>query len=81
MSNKALLIAISERYRKLHEYDPDIRESGFVRIFDGKPYGWCADMGSPNTERPHAFIVGYNGDVFEAIGGDDYNGAKEWQAL
>lgn len=79
---KEELIKIAKQYREDHKIDfPYMLENGYVRIFDGKPYGWCAEMGVAKTERPNAFIVGIQGDVFKAIGGNDLDGAKEWHQI
>lgn len=74
------ILVIAQKYRQDHkETYPFMLERGYVRIFDGKAYGWCADMGEANTERPTALLVGLDNSVFEAVGGNDKTGAKKWE--
>ncbi|WP_226066766.1 antirestriction protein ArdR [Dickeya zeae] len=68
------LIKIAERWRKVNkEY-----EAGVVLIWGSKAYGWKDQLRDPHQERPGAIAVDAAGQVFEAQGGDDYNGAKCW---
>ncbi len=73
------IIQIANQYRQDNkETYPFMLETGYVRLFDNKPYGWCADMGEASTERPTALLVGLDNSVFEAVGGNDKTGAKKW---
>lgn len=81
MTNEQIL-SIAQEYRQSNkDSHPFILERGYVRIFQGKAYGWCAEKGEANTERPTALIVSLSGEIFEATGGNDSNGAKKWIKL
>ncbi|MGR3807799.1 hypothetical protein SAMN05660772_02045 [Pasteurella testudinis DSM 23072] len=65
-------------YADLH---PIMLEKGYIRIYQGKAYGWCAEMCEAHTERPFTLLVGINGEIYEATGGSDQKGAKTWQLI
>ncbi|EEX9260459.1 antirestriction protein ArdR [Escherichia coli] len=56
-------------------------DAGVVLIWEGKAYGWKNCLRDAGHERPGALAVDMNGHVFEAQGGDEYNGAKCWVAV
>ncbi|HDL1114034.1 MULTISPECIES: hypothetical protein [Pasteurellaceae] len=79
MTNEQIL-SIAQEYRQSNKNTyPFMLEHGYIRIFQGKAYGWCAEKGEAKTERPTALIVSLSGEVFEATGGNDINGAKRWK--
>lgn len=56
MTNEQIL-SISQSYRQLKkDTHPYMLERGYVRIFEGKAYGWCAEKGEANTECPTVTI-------------------------
>lgn len=78
MTNEQIL-SISQSYRQLKkDTHPYMLERGYVRIFEGKAYGWCAEKGEANTECPTALIVSLSGEIFEATGGNHRDGATKW---
>lgn len=80
---KKLLIAISKGYVKDSEKQhPYMKNGGFVRITrEFKPYGWCVNLGSACTECVGSYAVSQHGEIYQTIGGDDINGAKDWIRL
>lgn len=57
------------------------RHDGLVLIFQGCVYGWKNELRDPQCERPGAYAVDKNGLVYQAEGGDEYNGALAWIAV
>ncbi|GAB1652036.1 hypothetical protein HW40_11065 [Mannheimia haemolytica] len=79
MNNKQIL-SIAQKFRQNHkDSHPFMLERGYVRIYQGKAYGWCAEQGDANTECPTALIVSLSNEIFEATGGDDISGAEKWE--
>lgn len=68
-------IDVATRYRQQH---PEHAGAGYVRVWNNQAYGWCVKRGSATTERPGALAVDAAGRVWEAIGGSDQDGAREW---
>lgn len=68
--------AYRRRYKDTH---PRMLNCGYVRIFQGEAYGWCAEKVEAKTECPGALLVSLTGEIFEAVGGDNQKGAKKWQ--
>ena len=64
---------------KQWKYLPFYARTGYICLFQGKAYGWCAEKGEAKTERPTALIVSLSGEIFEATGGNHINGAKRWK--
>ena len=54
--------------------------SGVVLIWRGEVYGWKNVLRDAASEQPGAVAVDSSGNVFRAVGGDAYNGAKCWVA-
>lgn len=44
-------------------------------------YGWKDSLRDPQDEKPGAFAVDVDGCIFQAEGGNDYDGAKRWIQL
>ena len=61
---------------------PDHRMTGGVAlVFDGEVYGWKDQLRDPGHERPGVLAVDVRGRVWEAIGGNYYDGAKAWDEV
>ncbi|GAB1659918.1 hypothetical protein [Mannheimia haemolytica] len=59
MTNQQLL-AIAQEYRERYQDNhPCMLSSGYVRIYQGEAYGWCAEKGEANTECPEALLVSF----------------------
>lgn len=56
-------------------------EGGLVVIFDNVPTGWTCDFSRINSFRPGCFGVTQDGRVFETVGGNYWEGAKQWAGL
>lgn len=54
---------------------------GVVLLWQGVAYGWTDSMRRPECERPGAFAVAEDGQMFVAEGGDQTNGAQRWSAV
>lgn len=77
---KGMLYEIAQAYRQYcSDIYPFMLDTGYIRIFRGEAYGWCADKGVASTERPQAILVGIDGQIFQAVGGNDQIGAKKWE--
>lgn len=57
------------------------RPGGVVIIFNGKAGGWMDRLRESQHWELGCIAVDTDGNQFLAVGGDPYNGAKEWQAL
>ncbi|HHW7520749.1 hypothetical protein [Mannheimia haemolytica] len=79
MTNQEFLNIAHEYRQRYKDTYPRMLNCGYVRIFQGEAYGWCAEKGEANTECPGALLVSITGKIFEAIGGDNMKGAKKWR--
>lgn len=55
-------------------------KSGHVVLFNGEPQGWCKELDRPSGWVPGCIAVSTKG-YHVATGGDDYNGADQWEAI
>lgn len=53
---------------------------GYVLIYLGRAFGWKRELTRPETVCPGVMAVDVAGQVFEAQGGNDYDGALRWAA-
>lgn len=76
MASKKLqrLRKIAEEHRATHPEN----KGGVVTIFKNQAFGWMCELHDPFKVVPGAFAVDENGNCFEAVGGNDYDGAEEW---
>lgn len=44
-------------------------------------HGWKSTLREPEAECPGALAVDIDGHIFEALGGNDYDGTKCWVAV
>ncbi|MGC6031423.1 antirestriction protein ArdR [Enterobacter kobei] len=72
MADKKNIIELAERWRN----DNQECEGGVVLIENDLAYGWKSTLREPEKERPGALAVDSDGHIFEAQGGNDYDGAK-----
>lgn len=63
-------------------------EEGWIFVWGGVVQGWTFPtpyrpfpMPSPTDWRPDTFIIDVFGRAFIAVGGNDQDGAKEWQLI
>jgi hypothetical protein len=54
---------------------------GVVLIHHGNAYGWKDSLRNPEHEAQGSFAVDACGSVYEAVGGDAYNGAQRWELV
>ena len=58
---------------------PEMATSGYVRVWQGKVYGWCADpFNDPAKEPLGALVIDVNGRVWQASANDCGQGATAW---
>ena len=50
--------------------------SGIVFIWEGEAYAWRDKIRDASTEKPGVIAVDTQGRVYEAQGGNDYDGAN-----
>lgn len=55
--------------------------NGYVVYTNGAEAGWTRELDRPKSWQPDSLAINQAGDVYKAVGGDDYHGAKEWQPL
>lgn len=72
----SLLVEIAHKFRE--EYD---KPTGVVLIWEGSAYGWKDKLRDAGHERPGAIAVDPDAHLYQAQGGDEYNGAKHWVAI
>lgn len=56
-------------------------DSGVVIFHNDEIQGWCIDLLNPEAWTPGCIAMDFDGNVFIATGGDDYNGAEEWLSV
>lgn len=57
------------------------RDGGVVVLYRGKVAGWVNELRDPQSWCPGAIALSSAGECWVASGGDDYNGASEWQQM
>lgn len=57
------------------------RSIGYVVIFNGQVAGWKRELDNPQGWEPGCLAVGPIGSVYQAEGGNAYDGARVWQRL
>lgn len=67
---------IAARYRESAHGDE--ATCGYVLVYAGRVCGWKREVTAPETVCPGVVAVDPIGQMFEASGGDDYNGALHW---
>jgi hypothetical protein len=67
---------IAKNYR-----DTSGRVGGVVVIFNGQVSGWMNALRDPQHWAPGCIAVDHDGNQYEAIGGNDYNGAEHWKQI
>lgn len=55
--------------------------SGVVYVFQGKCFAWSQRLKSPNEYCPDVIAISINDQCYQAIGGNDQDGADEWLPL
>lgn len=68
---------VAEQYRR----DNPECTGGVVLIWQGQEYGWKNELRDPQSERPGAYAVDAKGNAWQAVGGNDYDGAERWEAV
>lgn len=70
------LVELAREYREKNR-----KPTGVVLVWSGSVYGWKDKLRDARHERPGAIAVDPDGHVYQAQGGDEYNGAKHWVAV
>lgn len=55
-----------------------VKTEGYVVIFEGTVSGWISGLHTPSDWRPGAIAVSADGDIYQAQGGNDDDGALCW---
>lgn len=58
-----------------------VGSGGVVVIYQGEANGWMNELRDPQGWAPGCIAVSESGEQWEAIGGNDYDGAESWQLL
>lgn len=75
--NKELAVVVAQRYRS----DNPGHDDGVVLVWQDEAYGWKDKLRDPQSERPGVYAVDANGNAWEAVGGNEYDGAERWEAV
>ena len=69
---------IASRWRKNNGYaDKD----GVIIVFKNKVQGWVNALRDPQHWQPGCLAIDNSGNQWIAVGGNDYDGAAEWQPV
>lgn len=71
---------LARRWRERQGSDCE-RSLGYVVIFNGSVAGWKRELDNPQGWEPGCLAVSPEGEVFQAVGGNGYDGAQVWQRL
>lgn len=74
-------IEVAAAYRTSQTNELHRMTGGVVLVFDGLAYGWKDRLRDPQHERPGALAIDARGVIFEAVGGNDQDGAKAWEEI
>ncbi|WP_075882071.1 hypothetical protein [Vreelandella massiliensis] len=72
--------AIKQAAAQYRQENPD-NVDGVVLIYQGEVCGWKNELRDPQSERPGTYAVAEDGSVWQAVGGNDYDGAERWEAI
>ena len=73
------LIELVNDYRR---DKPDTPKGGYVTIMNGVACGWSLDIKErASSFMPGCWAIDTLGNKWLAIGGNDYDGAAEWQMI
>lgn len=61
--------------------NPEHMLDGVVLVYEGRVYGWKNELRDPHQDCPGALAVDVRGRIWQAIGGNDYDGAREWDEI
>lgn len=54
---------------------------GVVILFEGDVQGWCNELRNPEHWQPGCVAVDVNLACWQAVGGNEYDGAERWQPI
>lgn len=75
--DKTLAVAVAQRYRS----DYPGHDDGVVLVWQDEAYGWKDQLRDPQSERPGVYAVDANGNAWEAVDGNEYDGAERWESV
>ncbi len=61
--------------------NPEHLTDGVVLVWDGRAYGWKDRLRDPQHERPGVYAVDVHGHVWQALGGNERDGAVAWDEI
>ena len=56
-------------------------KGGVVTLFAGEAFGWQNALRGPHTVVPGAIAIDEDGNEWLAVGGNNYDGATDWQPI
>lgn len=71
------IIDAAAQYRR----DNPQRKGGIVLVWNDAAYGWKDTLRDPQHERPDVYAVDADGNIWQTVGGNSYDGAKKWEAI
>lgn len=72
--NKESLVKTASKWRR----ENPSHQGGIVLIWEGSVYGWKNELRNPESEQPGALAIDSDGQIYVAVGGNDYDGATSW---
>lgn len=57
------------------------QHDGWVVVFAGQVAGWMMRLCDPHRWMPGSYAVLSDGNQYQAVGGDSYNGADSWERV
>lgn len=55
------------------------QSGGVVFFYENTPYCWREELGTATTEKPGVIAIFDDGSRYIAVGGNDYDGAENWE--
>ena len=78
MSDHTNCIRLAQAWR---DDRPQLAGTGFVVVCNDQSCGWINVIRNPECWAPGCIAVGTNGDLWQAMGGNDYDGAARWERI
>lgn len=76
------LLNLAASWRKENPLAIGAVGKGVVVIFEGEVAGWVDEVRNPEAWRPGCVAIGPDGRYrYVAVGGNDYDGAREWAGV
>lgn len=70
---------MNKAIKQYRNNNPDLPDGGYFVFWEGRCCGWKLELTRPENDRPGVIAVTETGEVYKAVGGDDFNGAERWE--